>query len=277
MWVEVAEEGEGGKFFVAVIYVAPPVIPKVKEINEELFDELNQDIIFFREQGKICILGDFNCRIGELESRISREGGDEGEERKGREEEEIIYKRRSEDKIMNKGGRNLVDFMNAHNLIIVNGIDSLAPMTSLQVRGQTVIDYIICDQNLYEQVKNFRTWEGEFSMISDHRLLTLCVKGRLETRKGSTSERKQKEKKESKRGWRRAIKEEDKFERICEEEMGRWCKEQKEIEKQDCEQMWHVWLERHNKIAEEAIGRIKVKKKREWEKGEGDQKIFEYV
>ena len=76
----------------------------------------------------------------------------------------------------------------------------------------------------------------------------MCVKGRLETRKVSVNVSKCKKKKESKRGWRRVIKEEEKFERICEEEMGGWCKEQKEIEReQDCEQIWEKWLERHNK------------------------------
>ena len=127
---------------------------------------MNEDISFFKEHGKICIVGDFNCRIGELESRISRE------EREREGENEIIFKRRSEDKKNDFGGKNLINFMNDHNLIILNGLKSIAPMTSIQWRGQTVIDYIISDQELYQKVKNFRTWKGEFSLIGDHRLLS---------------------------------------------------------------------------------------------------------
>ena len=39
-----------------------------------------EDIIFFREQGRIGIVGDFNCRIGEEESRIVSE--ERGQQRK---------------------------------------------------------------------------------------------------------------------------------------------------------------------------------------------------
>ena len=75
-------------------------------------------------------------------------------------------------------------------------------------------------------------------------------------------------KEEKKRGWRRVIKEKDKFEKMCESEMKKWCERQKEDGEQDCEQIWQTWLETHNAITEEAVGRSKEKKKREWLKGE---------
>ena len=42
-----------------------------------------------------------------------------------------------------------------------------------------MIDYIMCDQNLYEQSKNFKTWEEEFSLVGDHRILTVEIESRL--------------------------------------------------------------------------------------------------
>ena len=51
MWVEVGD-GEGGKIFIAVVYMAPGWVPSVKEVNQQLMDELNEDISLFREQGK---------------------------------------------------------------------------------------------------------------------------------------------------------------------------------------------------------------------------------
>ena len=102
-----------GKIFVAIVCMAPGAFPTIREVNQELLDELSADITFLKEQGRICILGDFNCRIGELESRI------EGEE--GEEESEIVYQRRSEDKKVGRGGKKLIKFMNEHNMIILNG------------------------------------------------------------------------------------------------------------------------------------------------------------
>ena len=71
LWVET--EDRRGKIFLALVYLAPGTFPRVKELNQELLDELSEDIHFFREQGRVCILGDFNCRIGELESRVGSE------------------------------------------------------------------------------------------------------------------------------------------------------------------------------------------------------------
>src|SRR6185295_5893319 len=98
-------------------------------------------------------------------------------------EEEIISKRRSEDKKVDSGGKKLINFMNDHDLIIINGVKSITPMTSIQWEGQAVIDYIISDQELFKKVQNFRTWQGEFSMVSDHRLTTIKIKGRVEEKK----------------------------------------------------------------------------------------------
>jgi hypothetical protein len=58
MWIEIALQGE--KIFIAVIYLAPGIFPKVKEVNERLFEELSEDINFFCEQGRIILVGDFN-------------------------------------------------------------------------------------------------------------------------------------------------------------------------------------------------------------------------
>jgi hypothetical protein len=49
-----------------------------------------------------------------------------------------------------------------HNLIIVNGIKNKALYLSLLVKGNPVIDYIICEENLLHQIKIFKTWHEIF-------------------------------------------------------------------------------------------------------------------
>jgi hypothetical protein len=89
--------GDGeGKFFIGVVYLAPATVPGAKEVNLELLEELSQDIFQLRNHGKICLVGDFNCRIGEMESRIESELDEE--------ERESNFKRSSEDKKVDQEG-----------------------------------------------------------------------------------------------------------------------------------------------------------------------------
>ena len=169
MWVEV---GDGqGKIFIAVIYLPSVRIRKVKEENLQAMDELSEDIFVFRGQGRVCVVGDFNCRVGELASRV----GEQMEE-----EREIVFKRSSQDKKVNKEGKELVRFMNEHDLIIMNGTKEEALFTSIQTKGNSVIDYICCDHEMQKKTKKVWTWTEVFSIIGDYRVLTLEVEGRLD-------------------------------------------------------------------------------------------------
>ena len=124
----------------------------------------------------------------------------------------IFFKRKSMDKIVNKAGRDLVNFTNDHDIIILNGIKKVAPMTSIQTKGCSVIDYIMCDRSMYNKVKKFQT-EEENNIISDHRFLSIEIEGNLDS-KNLVNEDKIKERKiEEKRGWRRKIKN---IAKICE-------------------------------------------------------------
>ena len=105
VWGEV--EDEEGKIFIAVVYKAPGSFARIRELNQQLMDELSEDIFYFQEQGRVCVMGDFNCRIGEEASRIVSEQTEE--------EKEMIYKRRSEDKTVSQGGRAFMRYMNDHN------------------------------------------------------------------------------------------------------------------------------------------------------------------
>ena len=79
---------------------------------------------------------------------------------------------------------------------------------------------MISDQNFYRQIKNCRTWEEEYTIVSDHRMLTIEVGGRLEE-KNSERKAKREEKEGGSRGWRREDIDIENFQRICDREWRR--------------------------------------------------------
>ena len=171
---------------------------------------------------------------------------------------------------MNKGGRDLVNYMNDHDIIIWNGIKKKAEFSSMHWKGCTVIDYMSSDQSLYKQVRNFKTWQEDWSIVSDHRFLSAEIEGKIEKKRIERKERKEEKKiEEKKKGWRRKRYDES-FGEVCEREMKRWSDEYKEGNGYDNEEVWQAWLKTHNKIAEEVVGRGKGKRIRKWLKGEWD-------
>jgi len=61
----------------------------------------------------------------------------------------------------------------------LNGIRERAEWTSVQNQGNSVIDYIMCDQVTLEQVEEFKTWGKLEHILSDHRIISAKLKGRL--------------------------------------------------------------------------------------------------
>ena len=72
--------------------------------------------------------------------------------------------------------------------------------TCVQVGRDSVIDYIASDQSLYNRCKNFQIWEEEFSIVSDHRILTIEIEGSLDR---SFDSDRNNEKQAGKSGWKR--------------------------------------------------------------------------
>ena len=69
------------------------------------------------------------------------------------------------------------------------------------------------------------------------------------------------------RGWRREIRDRSKFEELCEKEMGASCENFGMPEWVGSEQAWKSWIETHDRIARETIGRYTERKHRRWRVG----------
>lgn len=125
-----------------------------------------------KEGIKTVIGGDFNARTG-------REGG----RGNGKEEDEEGNKRRSRDSKMNKEGEILLDFIKERGWFIMNGNtegDERGEWTYTGARGESVIDYVLGDEELAEEVTRV---EIGGKVDSDHHPIVVQLEGGEETRR----------------------------------------------------------------------------------------------
>jgi len=128
-----------------------------KELEKRLTSKLEE--IEDREDSTVIIGGDFNIRTGELGNI-----------------EEAGIARRSKDKTVGNGGRNLIDWVQNKGWYVLNGTcrgDWEGEYTYVGARGSTVIDYVIVNERAYNSVLDFKI---EDRVDSDHVPLRLSMK-----------------------------------------------------------------------------------------------------
>ena len=121
------------------------------------------------------LLGDFNARTTKLEDSVSKEGntfiGDITE---------TCYSpknRENFDNTMNNHGKYLIELCKTCNLRILNGRtlgDSFGKPTFHGKHGTSLIDYIICDQDLIQNIKNFVVKPPTY--LSDHSQIVTWIR-----------------------------------------------------------------------------------------------------
>jgi len=99
-------------------------------------------------------------------------------------------KRRSKDKMIENGGKELIDWAQRKEWSILNGStkeDRDGEYTYVGYRGNMVIDYVIANEGIKKHVREFAIGDR---MDSDHMPLLLSMKGEEEKQK--TKEEKKK-------------------------------------------------------------------------------------
>ena len=133
-------------------------LQKNQPINfeKEIYDELENDIALFSSKGHAMLLGDFNASTNKLEDHISQNGRNFINDLS---ENSLQPKcTQSFDNQINNHGKQHIDICKSCDLRILNGRtkgDSLGRPTYHGRKGISVIDYIICDQNLYQKIEYF--------------------------------------------------------------------------------------------------------------------------
>jgi hypothetical protein len=139
--------------FLCGVYIPPE---KSAYFENEIFDELENDIIQFSSKGNIMILGDFNARTNTLVDFISKDGNNFINDTR---ENCLQPKNRLNfDPQINNHGRQLINLCKKCDTKILNGRtqgDSFGRATFHGNNGISVVDYIICDQELFRNTNYF--------------------------------------------------------------------------------------------------------------------------
>jgi hypothetical protein len=113
--------------------------------------------------------GDFNERIG-------------GKGRRMEEQQATIERRPTKDGIENAEGRELVSLVEERGWDVLNGNcigDEKGEYTYIGSRGETVIDYVMVNEEAWDKIKEFKVGER---VESDHMPLEVRTKGREKER-----------------------------------------------------------------------------------------------
>ncbi|XP_067217103.1 LINE-1 retrotransposable element ORF2 protein [Linepithema humile] len=159
---------------------------------EEMLQSMEQWVGEKEVEVSTIIGGDFNARTGEEGGGI--EIGKEGEEGGGKGEGR---RRKSKDRKMNREGKVMVEFLEERGWGILNGCiegEEEGEYTFTGGKGNTVIDYVIADEDTRGKIKRLRIGDN---IESDHQPVEVWVKG-----EGQRQKRKRNESREKGKIWR---------------------------------------------------------------------------
>jgi len=115
--------------------------------------------------------------------------GEEGEGRRNGVEGDRKRERKSQDRIINKEGKTLINFIEERGWGILNGCtkgDEMGEFTFTGGRGGSVIDYVIGNEELREEVEKMRIGEN---IDSDHQPVEVWIGGEKEENSGREKRR----------------------------------------------------------------------------------------
>ena len=158
--------------FLCGVYI-PPI--KSPYFNDEIFENLEADMLYFSQKGNIMLLGDFNARPSKLDDFVSKDGNKFINDLSENSTSSRI--RNNFDNLINVHGKSLIEICKNCNLRILNGRtlgDSLGRPTYHGKNGTSLVDYVICDQDLTETIENLIIKPPTY--LSDHSQILTWIK-----------------------------------------------------------------------------------------------------
>ena len=145
IWVclEIGKE----KLYVGGIYLVPNTSSRANKVVNQIA-EMEQDIATYCLDGRILVAGDWNCKIGQLDSEI----GDR------------VWTRRSVSDTIDTRGKHIMGVMNALQMVVLNGIrDTIAQYTCKTWQSaeresrQGIDDYIAVSADIVGECQTWNT------------------------------------------------------------------------------------------------------------------------
>jgi exonuclease III len=158
------------------LYICGTYIPPEKSqyYDKDIFEEFENDINQISPSSNIIILGDFNARTGKLNDALSDEGNKHVPDKS--EQSHQTPERESFDLTVNNHGENLIEICKNNDLRILNGRtkgNSPSRPTFHGKNGTSVIDYIICSQDLLQNIQHLVISTPCY--LSDHSQITTWI------------------------------------------------------------------------------------------------------
>ena len=166
IWCKVSKDllNNNRDLFLCGAYIPPE---KSFYFDQEIFDELENDVINFLSKGNTILLGDFNGRTSTLNDFVSKDGNNYTNDLS---DDSLQPKNRLNfDNTINNHGLQLINICKNTDMRILNGRtkgDSLGRPTFHGNNGISTVDYIICDQETFQNVYYFVVKPPTY--LSDH-------------------------------------------------------------------------------------------------------------
>ena len=173
--------------YICGLYIPPH---NSSHFNSDIFDQLQTDVTNYATKGFILLLGDFNARTGNYTDTVSKDGNDNI--KNDRSEVSLLQPiRNSFDNVLNNHGKRLLQICKNCDLKILNGRtngDTLGRPTYHGRNGISVVDYIICDQNIFPDIDHFVIKQPSY--LSDHSQIVSWLKSKQLTSKLISNQKK---------------------------------------------------------------------------------------
>ena len=153
VWMKIRSERGREALYIGCVYM--PTDSTSISVMDSCYERLKEDVLSFREKGKVVLLGDFNARVGRS-AQLDEVVGMFGEN------------------TCNASGNRLLSFLNEVELMICNGRKLVTEPEWTRIRPslkqKSIIDYIITDAQLLEVSGNVHV-DGTDIGSSDHLLV----------------------------------------------------------------------------------------------------------
>lgn len=181
LWVkldgEICDSAED--VYICHMYIPPSNSNFLQSANFDFFENLESDILKYKDLGKLYITGDFNCRTSICNDFL------EFDKYIGQNIPNVytaqISGRVNKDPVIDLNGHRLLEVCITTGLLIANGRLSrdreVGQFTYCSALGQSTVDYLLLYLEDFETILNFEVLN--FSEYSDHAPLTFNLKRKL--------------------------------------------------------------------------------------------------